>query len=130
MQVPFQSWVARQLKAPRLAMEALASLEDNPFAPVSFEHDGHPALQILTSVQELREALEALERIDPKRPDPVVIDNAVQQIMDFSNVAAPYALIAFAQAWGVDLWAARRKHVGKLASRGYLKDSEKERCAA
>lgn len=121
MQIPFQSWIARQMKAPRLAMEALASIEDNPFAPVAIEYDDHPAMQLCVAAEELREALEAITGIDPKRPDSAVVERAVQQIMDFSNVAAPCALIAFAEAWGVDLWAARRKHVAKLEARGYLR---------
>lgn len=122
MQIPFQSFVAKFLRAPHLALETLAQLEDNPFAPVVLDNpDNHPALEILVAVAELREALEALQQIDPLRPDPKVVERAVQQVMDFSNVAAPYALISFAEAWGVDLWAARQRHLGKLTVRGYLR---------
>ena len=57
MQLPFQSSIAQQLRAPRLAMEALASLDDNPFAPVSIEHDGHPAMQLVVATDELEVSL-------------------------------------------------------------------------
>lgn len=122
----FQSFVAKTLKAPHLAAEALAQFEDNPFAPIVLgEVDHHPAMEILVAVDEMREALEALQDLDPKRPDIRKVERAVQQVMDFSNVAAPYALIAFAEAWGVDLWAERQRHLGKLRARGYLgKDEE------
>lgn len=86
MPIPFQNFIAKSLRSPRLAAEVLAQLEDNPFAPVILDVDEHPAMEICEALEELREALEAVASIDPSKPDLPKIERAIDQLTDLQHL--------------------------------------------
>jgi len=116
----FQVFIARMLKSPRLAALALSQFEDNPFAPAALSVDDHPAQQIVVTLKELTEALEAIDKLDPVRPDTRAVEIAIDQLMDLIHLA-PVAIGSWARTYGVDPWAVRQRNLGKLRQRGYLK---------
>lgn len=118
----FQVFVARMLKSPKLAALTLSQFEDNPFAPAALEVDDHPAQQICVALKELTEALEAIDKIDPCRPDTRTVEFAVDQLMDLVHLA-PVAISSWARTYGVDPWQIRQRNLGKLRQRGYLRTS-------
>lgn len=120
MPVAFQVFVARMLKSPRLALLALSQFEDNPFAPAALDVDDHPAQQICVALKELTEALEAIGRIDPAKPDTRSVEHATDQLMDLIHLA-PVAIGSWAKTYGVDPWQIRQRNLGKLRQRGYLR---------
>lgn len=120
MPVAFQVFVARMLKSPRLALLALSQFEDNPFAPAALDVDDHPAQQICVALKELTEALEAIGRIDPCKPDTRLVEKATDQLMDLIHLA-PIAIGSWQQRGWVDAWRVRERNLGKLRQRGYLR---------
>lgn len=116
----FQVFVARMLRSPRLALLTLSQFIDNPFAPAALEVDDHPAQQICVALKELTEALEAIGRIDPAKPDTRAVERATDQLMDLIHLA-PVAIGSWARTYGVDPWVVRERNLGKLRSRGYLR---------
>lgn len=119
----FQVFVARMLRSPRLATLALSQFEDNPFAPAALEVDDHPAQQICVALRELAEALEAIEHIDPVKPDKRLVERAADQLMDLIHLI-PIAITSWQRKGWVDAFVVRQRNLGKLRQRGYLKVEE------
>ncbi len=112
--------VSRVMRSPRLAVLALAQFCDNPFAPAILDVDDHPAQQIVVALKELAEAMDAIDRIDPVRPDTKTVEYAADQLMDIIHLA-PVAIGSWSKTYGVDAWRIRERNLAKLRQRGYLK---------
>jgi transcriptional regulator with XRE-family HTH domain len=116
-----QSIIARTLRSPRLAAAALAELP-NPFAPVLLDVDNHPAQQFLRALAELREAMEAIERVEiVGKPTREQVEYALDQSLDLLHLI-PALCDSWCRAYGVDLWAVRARNLEKLRARGYVSE--------
>lgn len=118
-----QNLISRLLKSPRLATMVLAQFEDNPFAPATLEVDDHPAQTMIVAINELREALASVDKINPCRPDIRAVEHAIDQMMDLIHLI-PIMAGSWAKQYDLDLWRLRERNLRKLRNRGYLKSTE------
>lgn len=125
MSPALQNHVALTLRSSRLALLVLAEF-DNPFSPLLLDVDDHPAMEFCVAVRELREAEEALLRIDAAKAAVSEVESAADQLMDLLHLI-PIALTSWWRTYQIDPWACRARNVSKIQARGYL---AKERVAA
>ena len=122
MQLETMNGIAGTLKSPRLAWAALSE-NRNPFAPVLLDVDDHPAQEFCAAVEELREAVGAVERLEMCRPDRVAVERAVDQMFDLIHLI-PAVAGSWSRSYGLDMRRLKERHLRKLEARGYVKRGE------
>jgi transcriptional regulator with XRE-family HTH domain len=118
------SRMARTEKSEQLALAAIASLESNPFAPVILQVDTHPTHVYRVAMVELKEALAALDEIDPCKQ--LTHQKAMWiggQLMDLKTIVA-YAIEALCRASNLDAWELAQEYLAKMETRGFRQREE------
>jgi transcriptional regulator with XRE-family HTH domain len=124
LSVEAMSRIARAEKCEELALAAIASLESNPFAPVMLQVDTHPTHVYRVAMVELKEALAALDEIDPcKQLTRQKAEWIGGQLMDLKTVVA-YAIGALCRASNLDAWELAQEYVAKMEARGFKQREE------
>lgn len=92
--------------------------------------DTHPVVEVQTAIEEAREAIEAVGALNLRNKsalsheDRRAVEHAIDQLLDLVPMVA-MAAASWCRTYGLDLKALHKRHVGKLASRGYLGEEAK-----
>jgi len=87
--------------------------------------DCHPNTEVLTVIQEAREAVEAVESLELRGPaltpdQRKAVEQACDQVLDLVPLAAA-AVASWCRAYGLNMKNVHERHLRKLVSRGYVK---------
>lgn len=88
--------------------------------------DCHPNTEVLAVIQEAREAVEAVERLELRGPELApdqrrALEDACDQVLDLVPLTAA-AVASWCRAYGLNMRSVHKKHLEKLISRGYVKE--------
>lgn len=116
------------LKAPEIAFAKCSECPSNWLNVCVLNVDSHPNTEILTIIQEAKEAVEAVQRLElrngslsPEQRE--ALERACDQVFDLIPLAAT-SIASWCRTFGLDMKRLKERHMRKLQARGYLQRGE------
>jgi transcriptional regulator with XRE-family HTH domain len=113
------------LRSPEICFAKCSECPTNWLSICLLTTDQHPSTEVLQVLHEAQEAVEAVEAIARKPLGKVqreLVERACDQVLDLVPLAAA-SVASWCRAYGINMKDVHEKHLRKLVSRGYVKET-------